>query len=167
MEYVGPIITAIRNAGPRIYGGAFVASCLLLFAPGNLRETIGLNEFVTTHRAYVGCVLVESASLLVVYVVAFCQDFIKEWLGELLSKRRAIALLKELTTEEKEFLKKYIDGDRNTVYAGIHDGIAGGLAAKGIIYLASQVSTAGYPAFPYNLQPWARKALRANPTFLQ
>lgn len=76
--------------------------------------------------------------------------------------------LSELTGEEKEFLRGYILGGENTIYASIYDGIPNGLQAKDIVYRASSLSVPGAPGhkFPYNLQPYVRQILRRSPELL-
>jgi hypothetical protein len=83
-------------------------------------------------------------------------------------RRHLRRTFRELTTAEKEFLRQFIVDGENTAYEPIHSGVAGGLVGKHIIYRASHVSVGGVPGilFPYNLQPYARKALNKNPALL-
>jgi hypothetical protein len=72
-----------------------------------------------------------------------------------------------LTLDEKDFLRPYIWGGENSNYAQFSDGVANGLAAKNIVYRASNMSVPGsLAAFPYNLQPYARAELIKHPHWL-
>ena len=76
-------------------------------------------------------------------------------------------LLSTLSKAEKEFLNRYFDNDTGTLYSEISDGVAGGLAAKKIIFRASNVAIQGSTSFPFNIQPWATVLLRGNPEYLR
>jgi Super-infection exclusion protein B len=79
--------------------------------------------------------------------------------------RAVYKTLSELTMAEKDFLRDFIHGQANTVSAPINDGVAGGLAAKQIIYRPSNISYG--MEWPYNLQPVPRKLLTAHPELLE
>lgn len=72
--------------------------------------------------------------------------------------------LHQLTLEEKDYLAQYIVEQKNSIHA-LGSGVMGGLEAKGITYRASNLGNA-ITGFPYNLQPWAREYLKANPHLL-
>lgn len=158
LEWFGPFVTAIKNAGPLLYAAALIAALLLLFLPEPIVTQIGLTDFRVAYRRELGATLILSASLLAVQasfgVGQFGKGLWKEWEFN----RSARATLRELTAAEKEFLRPYIVDGQNTKYVSIYDGVANGLQAKGIIYRASQLSVPGTPGvlFPWNLQPYAR-----------
>ena len=66
-----------------------------------------------------------------------------------------------LTPEEKGYLVSYIEGQQNTIYVGLDDGIMGGLTAKGITYRSSNMGDL-LNGVAFNLQPWARSYLEEN-----
>jgi superinfection exclusion protein B len=72
-------------------------------------------------------------------------------------ERSELKTLRSLTPAEKRALQPYILKNRNSVDFAIADGVAGGLVAKKILYVAANVSHG--LSFPHNLQPWAREHL--------
>jgi len=164
MDVIGSIFTAVVNGGWKLYLAAFIASAALLFVPDSLASQLGLEEIRHTYRTYAGMVFVASASLLAVNIVSFVVNAaLRPWRDRQFNKA-VYKTLTELTQEEKDFLRSFIHGQANTVSAPINDGVAGGLAAKQIIYRSSNVSH-GFD-WPYNLQPVPRKLLTANPELL-
>lgn len=164
MEWVGSIFTAVIGGGWKIYLAAFIASTALLFIPDSLVVQLGLEEIRHNYRTYAGFVFVASASLLAVNIISFIvQIGLRPW-RDYQFNRAVYRTLSELTQGEKDFLREFIYGGSNTVLAAINDGIAGGLAAKHIIYRASNVSYG--LEWPFNLQPVPRKLLSAHPELL-
>jgi hypothetical protein len=164
MEWIESMITAIINAGWKIYLAVFIASAALLFIPDSFVSQLGLEEIRRTYRTYAGIAFVASASLLAVNIISFIvQIALRPWRDRQFN-RAVYKTLRELTQAEKDFLREFIYGQANTVMAAISDGVAGGLAAKQIIYRASNISYG--LNWPYNLQPVSRKLLSANPELL-
>jgi hypothetical protein len=164
MEFVGSIFTAVINGGWKIYLAGFIASAGLLFIPDSLMSQIGLEEIRHTYRTYAGIVFIASASLLAVNIISFIVRIaLRPWRDRQFN-RAVYRTLSELTQAEKDFLREFIHGRANTVWAAINDGVAGGLTAKRIIYRASNISY-GFD-WPYNLQPVPRKMLSAHPELL-
>jgi Super-infection exclusion protein B len=165
MEWIGSLFSTVINAGWKIYLAAFLASAALLFIPDTLVSQLGLEEIRHSYRTYAGIVLVASASLLTVNIISgIVHLLLKPW-RERQFNRSVHKMLRELTPEEKDFLRPFIFGNANTVAAPINDGIAGGLAAKQIIYRSSNVSL-GFD-WPYNLQPISRQLFSAHPELLE
>jgi hypothetical protein len=164
LESIAPLLTAIKNAGPKIYAGAFIASLLLLFLPANIIAEMGLTDFRLSNRPVIAAIFIISGSLLAVHIffggAPYAKSKLKNW-----SWRKATReYLTELTNQEKEFLRYYINEGQNTRYASIHDGVANGLVAKSIVYRASNFSVGGVPGnkFAFNLQHYARTYLNNN-----
>jgi hypothetical protein len=164
MEWVSSAISTILNAGWKIYLAALLASATLLFLPDPVAVDLGLAEIRNAYRTYAGIVLVGSASLIVVQIIAFLvQICLRPWRNWQFNKA-VYKTLTELTYAEKDFLREFIFGHANTVMAPINDGVSGGLAAKRIIYRSSNVSHG--LDWPYNLQPIPRKLLTEHPDLL-
>lgn len=108
--------------------------------------------------------MIASASLLAAYGISALSSIFYSRLDEQRMRRNYLRILRELTTEEKLFLRPYISENENTSYRAISDGIAGGLTAKRLIYRAANISH-GFN-FPYNLQPVVRRLLNENPDLL-
>jgi hypothetical protein len=164
MEWLGGVISAIKNAGPLLYFAAFIASAALLFLPDNFIVQLGLDQFRQTYRSQAGIVFIASGSLLAAYFLfAVWRVALSPWHNMRL-RRSVYQKLTELTDAEKAFLGPFIIADENTVFASINDGIAGGLQAKGLIYRSSNISH-GFD-WPYNLQPITRRVLKEHPELL-
>ncbi|MFT0879072.1 super-infection exclusion protein B [Rhodopseudomonas sp. G2_2311] len=164
MEIIGSIITAVISGGWKLYLAALLASAALLFIPDWLITHLGLGEIKQTYRTYAGIALVASSSLLMVNLISFIGKIaLKPWHHRQFT-RHVHKALRELTPAEKDFLRDFIHGQANTVSAPINDGVAGGLAAKQIIYRSSNFSYG--LEFQYNLQPVPRKLLSAHPELL-
>jgi hypothetical protein len=112
--------------------------------------------------------LLFGAAVLLVSIGSHIVRGIGSWIEKVRFDRNVRATLKQLTREEKELLRPLIINGENTVYRPISDGVAAGLAAKHILYRASILSVPGSPRmpFPFNLQPYARKALSEDQTLL-
>ena len=142
----------------KIYFAALIASAALLFLPDTFISKLGLEEFRHLHRTEAGAMLIVSASLLFTSAASrvwriVCSPFYKWQFNRMIFKTLA-----ELTFDEKVFLTPYIHLGENTQFAEMYDGVAKGLEAKKILYRSSNISAPG-GAFPYNLQPYARKIL--------
>lgn len=165
VEWIAPLIIAVKKAGPPIYAAGLIACSLLLFLPDPVLTRFGLAEFLQSYRTYVGVGFIASLSLLAVTVLSVIISPISSAFEDWRFKRRGLKTLSELTNAEKQFLRPYIYDGENTHYTSISDGVAQGLVGKNLIYRASQVSTPGMN-FPYNLQPYARRLLIEHPHML-
>jgi hypothetical protein len=166
LESIAQILSAIKNVGIPTVAGIFVATSLLIFIPAEMAGSLGLLEFRSAYRAYLGVAWICCASLLIVHAVIAISAFIRKQYGIWRFKRTTSQTLSELTREEKEFLRPFIYEDKNTVFAKIYDGIPAGLVGKGLLYRASNISAPGSQTFPFNMQPFAREALRKNRSLL-
>jgi superinfection exclusion protein B len=108
---------------------------------------------------FIGIVFIASASLFVVWIIFFVGAPILDALDTWRLRRSGLKTLRDLTDDEKRFLRPYIHGGENTQYAQYSDGVVRGLDHKGVIYRASNVSMPG-GGFPFNLQPYMRRLLR-------
>ena len=134
---------------------------LILFLPLETAKVLAIDRFRDTYRVFLGPAFLLTVS----FLVARMFMFIMQWYSEKrLLKLRQKALYK-LTPEEKGYLIPYIEGQLNTVYVGIEDGIMNGLVAKGITYRAANMGDM-LNGFAFNLQPWAREYLEKNPHLL-
>ncbi len=165
MEWLGSTIAAVINAGWKIYLAALIASVAFLFLPKSIIVQLGLDQLRQTYRTQAGAVLIISASLLLTNVISVAWNLALSPWYDWRFTRKIHKTLSELTFAEKVFLNPYIAGGHNTQYAEAHDGVAKGLEAKLILYRSSNISAAG-GIFPYNMQPYARKILKAHPELL-
>jgi hypothetical protein len=137
--------------------GLFVVGLVFLFAPGSLLNKFGLLNYREEGKAYFGLVSLILAVLIIGAIVGALIDKFHGYFFLRSMKNR----LKFLTTEEKQILWQYIEGETRSLYLSIESGVVKGLVHDQIIYRSSSISTSGYGAltFAHNIQPWAWKYL--------
>jgi len=173
LEAWSGFLGALKQTSPTVFLGLAFSCGLILFGNVDLLENLGLLEFRNSNKGYIGTVFVGSASLVVAQSIAQCGKFIlsvfkqqRERKKIELDLKNSQKMLHELTPDEKAYLVGYIFQDKGTQYFLIEDGIAQGLAAKQIIYRASQIGNM-VDGWAFNIQPWARDYLRANKNLLE
>jgi hypothetical protein len=173
LESLASALSSAKQATPALLLGIALASGALLFLPSNVIETLGLTGMVKEHRPYLGAALVLAIALLAAQSVVAAGGLAQALLAKRKAKRAAVVAeqrrlesLAALTPEERAYLLPYVVEEKNTLYFGLDDGVAGGLQAKGIIYRAANVSTTR-AAFAFNIQPWAREHLMQNLQLLE
>ncbi|MFO0806983.1 MAG: super-infection exclusion protein B [Gemmataceae bacterium] len=135
---------------------------LVLFLPNTVADIVGIADFRHDYRGWIGvCWL-----LAVTLTVAKGLLWTKSVIGDRLARRSRELLLHELTPDEKGYLVPYISGEVSSLDLDVADGVAGGLAGKGIIRAASSIGSLIH-GVPYNLQPWARRYLKEHPELLE
>ncbi len=82
---------------------------------------------------------------------------------ELSNKR----LLANLSNDEKELLREYIENDTKTRDFSIQNGIAMGLKSYNVLYISSNIPRGLKLMVPFNIKPWAREMLKENPKYLK
>lgn len=142
-------------------GVALLVGGLGLFAPQWWFTSLRLAPIADDKRTIL-------AAVVLVGVFGFAYDLLS-WLGLrvkwLVNKRRYVAKLRNLTTEEKQLLCGYILAKQKTQYFPIQDGVVMGLVSDKIIF---QSSTLGFmtTGFAFNIQPWAWDYLRKHPELI-
>jgi hypothetical protein len=134
---------------------------LILFIPDEIAKTLAVDEFRKNYRVFLGPAFLLAISFSVARLFMFI-------LGGHYQRKALKAKqqnLHKLTPEEKGYLVPFIEGQQNSVYVGMDDGIMAGLRAKGITYLAANMGSV-LDGFAFNLQPWAREYLEKNPGLL-
>ena len=76
-------------------------------------------------------------------------------------------LLENLSKDEKELLREYIDNDTKTRNFSYRNGVAMGLKSCNILFISSNLSRGPRLMFPFNIQPWAWEMLKRNPKYLK
>jgi hypothetical protein len=146
----------------RVLWALLFVSGLILWGPEPFVSGLGLGEFIAEYRMYLGVVFL----LLLAATLPTLIHWLGKWcLAKWRSRKALISYqrkLLDLTPEEKKVLRGYLDGNTKTQYLDVSDGVAASLTSAGIIYMATQVSSA-YTDFAYNIQPWAWDHLRKNP----
>lgn len=132
----------------------------MLFAPDSLLSVLGLEQIRSEYRSFLGVGLVASASILVaqgIFGLARLRGkrFMKVWRET----------LHDLSAEERAYLASYVVGGETTKHFAMGDGVAGGLVAKKILYMSSNIGSF-HGGFAHNIQPWARDYLEKHPELL-
>ena len=159
--------TKLLEQSPKILFAILIGGLLFLVAPASVLGSMSLDDFWL--RPYIGIVTILSGALLVTHGATFLIG----WLKTKRSKRKEeekwqetlVKTFASLTPAEKDVLRPYILANENSCLFNISDGVAGGLAAKQILYRASNLGYMGN--FPYNLQTWAREYLEQHPELLR
>jgi hypothetical protein len=159
--------TKLLEQSPKILFAILIAGLLFLMAPASVLGFMSLNDFWL--RPYIGIVTIVAASLLVMHGAGYLVDRVKEKRAKKREQeeweKNVADTLSSLTPAEKRALQPYILKNQNSQLFNYGNGVANGLVAKNILYIASQL---GYwNNFPYNLQPWAREYLAKHLELLQ
>ena len=171
-EALSGFLSGLKQASPALLLGFALASGLVLFSPESFVATLGLDSFRRDNKPYIGGSFVVSIALLVSQLIFSTGTLIRALLAKRQARKKAAQAeidrqkrLQELTPDEKAYLIPYVLHDENTQHFQIEDGVAGGLLAKSIIYQASKVGSI-VEGWAYNIQPWAKAFLQANPDLL-
>lgn len=147
---------------PSILFGIAVVCIVMVALPKSYREYLGYDELINSYRGFISLSGLASG---VLWVVAICKKFIaiiiKKW-QEWRFDKNAPNILRNLTTQEKSYLAKYIAKDVSTLDFEISDGVINGLQKKCVVYQASSISSHHYN-WDFNLQPWVSNALEKYP----
>jgi hypothetical protein len=159
--------TKLLEQSPKILFAILIGGALFLIAPASVLGRMSLNDFWL--RPYIGIVTILAAALLVTHGAAHLVDRFKANRTKKKEQedreRSELEILRSLTPEEKRALQPYILEKKNSALFHVSDGIAGGLVAKKILFMASNVGPWSY--FPHNLQPWAREQLTKHSELLE
>lgn len=133
----------------------------ILFLPDEAAKVLAVNVFRENYRVFIGPTFLLAVSFLLARLFTFLKQ------GRI--ERQNLATKQQrlhcLTPEEKGYLIRYIEGQQNTIYVGLDDGIMSGLIAKGITYRASNMGDL-LNGFAFNLHSWAREFLELTPGVL-
>lgn len=169
---VGAVLSGLKHLTPKVFSAVALFSGALLFSSESLLVTAGLTEFVSAYRTYLGAALFGSLALLLTHSLAAGWKYlvrVASWGWEQLQARRLRErreqMLSELTPAEKHYLLPYIRDDANTQYFDLEDGIASGLAGKGVIFPPTKMLNI-IRGLAYNIAPWAKAYLKRNPHLL-
>ena len=143
-----------------------VITSILLFANDEIIQKLGLLSFREFAKTWIGVIWLVSVGLLVSDIAIKIYEFAKNKYDEKKELESLFQRLENLSENEKNFLSHYIEKNTKTRSAEISDGTANGLSHMKIIYRSSSVSQ-GFTSFPWNIQDWAWKYLKENPSCLK
>jgi hypothetical protein len=164
LESFAPILGALRKASPVPFFAIGLATSFVVFTPDSWATAVGIDELRVQPRQVFGLLFIVSWSLLITYTLAWVVRKANELHASRLRGCVRAQSLTELTSAEKRCLAMYVRGNHNTHLFPLDEGVVGGLVRKDILFQAC--SQAEFHAFPFNLQPWARRYLSAHPNLL-
>ena len=167
MGMIGDIAEGIKAVGQiavKPLLAIALASGSLLYAPAHVIAAAGLADFLAKYRMWIGFALLASCAYLLAQGLAWIFDVISSLLDDVRMKKVRRKWLTKLTPDEKAVLVPYIRNQATSVAYSLNDGAVRGLEGKGVLYRASSVSYG--LEFPFNMQPWAREILSAEPELL-
>lgn len=136
------------------------ASFFGLFAPLDFLEFLGIAFWRAEGKPYLGSVFVVSVAVTGAHYAASIVHWLVGKYRVFLSVRAAQARLNCLSSDEKNFLARYLQNDSHVQSCWIHNSIAAVLRTEGIIYVA--VEQGMTDSFPFTIYPWAWKYLKKN-----
>lgn len=166
IDSISSIFASFKKIAPIPLLALGIASGFILFAPSKVIVVLGIELLRNSGQGVLGGVFVFSWAYLLAHLIGKIYGLISDQNNKRKTNKMRIGYLQELTPQEKGYLTPYIVQGKNTVKFRIEDGIAGGLAAKDILYRASTVGDL-LDGFDYNMQPWARKYLESHRELLR
>lgn len=152
--------------GVKQYLLVFIVTSIVLFSPKTFTDLVGLTEFVSTYRQFIGVAFLFSGAATLLSVVGKVYKSIKALVDSKKAMKIREERLHKLNHREKELLLYYFINDTNTQSLEYNDGTVRELESYRIITRTSRLSQHGF-YFPYNLNPWAREYLTKNPELLK
>ena len=113
---------------------------------------------------WIGFALLASCAFLLAHGLAWVCNVIGSLLDAARMRKVRRKWLTTLTPDEKAVLVPYIRDEAASVEYSLNNGTVRGLEGKGVLFRASAVSYG--LEFPFNMQPWAREILSAEPELL-
>ncbi len=164
MEWIKSIADVIK-LGPRYLVAGMVLAGGALFLPASVHERLGVSEWVAAYKGWIGLVFAVCAVLTAISVFTWLWRLATlAW--ETKQERAALAeRLRRLTEPEKQILRYYFAKNTRSNFLRHQDGVVAGLAAVGVIHLASRTGTLT-EGFAYNISDYAWKIIRENPGLL-
>ncbi|KAB7765723.1 super-infection exclusion protein B [Xanthomonas sacchari] len=164
MEWIKGIADVLK-LGPRYLFAGMVLAGGALFLPTTVHKKLGLSDWIVAYRSWVGLVFAVCAVLTALSALLWLWRRLRlAW--ETKQERTAIVeRLQKLTEPEKQILRYYFAKNTRSNFLRHQDGVVAGLAAIGVIYLASRTGTLT-EGFAYNISDYAWKIIREKPHVL-
>lgn len=158
-------ILDVFKLSPLHFLGVAIASGTLLFGRKSWHEVLGTDAFLTNYRTWIGLVFLGSVTIVSLHALSGLWRSVARVLKRRELRSDGEKRLQNLTPEEKEILRYYIEYNTRTQNLNIQDGIVQGLEHEVIIYRSSNMGSM-VDGFAYNIQPWAWEHLRKHPELL-
>lgn len=179
-------LDSIGKLAPHALFGTAVATAIVLFVPDNAATNLGVDVLREEHRGIFGWAFILSIALFGSWAIG---TFIlskkrkmdaaakraeridkekKEKMEREEEERKKLeahqAQLKQLTSEEKDFIAPFIFKDVTAQYGSLRSGVVKSLLNKSILMPPNGIGNVF--AWAFNIQPWALKHLKEHPEIL-
>ena len=134
----------------------------LMIAPEDVLKALGLRDFRTEYRTWLGLGLIFAAATLLIRGGNSILQLVKRWL----TLRRMKGRLHNLTPEERAILVRYLMEQSRTQRLPADDGVVRGLVTAGVIDRSSGINVWFYDA-DHNLQSWAWDYINKHPGLVE
>lgn len=133
----------------------------IIFLPDTLASKMGVAPIRQSNVLWLSIALLIAGSILLAKILVFIGQ--KIWETILFRKKRQI--LYNLSRDEKDILKQFIDNDCSAIYVDMRNGVSAGLIAYGVLYQANPMVDI-LRGRPINIHPGVRIYLKKNPRLL-
>ena len=159
--WVSNVLAWIKQPIPYLLSFSFVLG-LLIFGPGWIARDLGVNQVVSQHRWALGIGFIITFIAIMAALLSLAERHIIDYVSNRLWLRRKAKRMHDLTPQERQILKSFLENNTRSCTLNNASGVVGGLVAEEIIYRSSSMGQFG-AYFSYNIQPWAWDYLRKNP----
>lgn len=164
MEWIKGIADVLK-LDPRYLVAGMLLTGGALFLPASVHEQLGISSWVVAYKGWIGLAFAACAVLTTLSALTWVGQLV--WsLWETKMRRSDIAeRLQKLTEPEKQILRYYLAKNTRSNSLRHQDGVVAGLAAVGVIHLASRTGTL-VEGHAYNISEYAWKIIQENPDLL-
>lgn len=165
MEVLKGALDFIKLA-PRYLFALGFASGFLLWTDKSILDSLGVKDFVSSNKFYLGLTFVLASALFVVDIFVRLLDRARQKWAFREYKRFIVERLHMLTEDEKQILRFYIVNNTRANSLKIDDGVVQGLATAQIIYRSASVGDL-LRGWAFNISDVAWDYLHKNPHLLE
>ena len=158
MNVAAHVIAFLKN--PKNACALLLFTGLLLFLPSWVGDNIGVTEFITKYKMWLGLGFLGGMVLCLVNIGEGVLGQVRTVRARFIIKNQ----LRQLSPGEKRVLRLYIDANSKTHVFKVTDGVVGGLEKKGILYRPTEWGRVDRVA--YNLHDWIWVYLKRHPDLI-
>jgi hypothetical protein len=116
---------------PRFLFAIWVIGALFLYLPVQTKDTIGITEFITTYRTFIGIATIVAFVLWIIQLEPW--EIIFDLLNEKRFNKEFSAKIDDLSDEERILLAYCIARKKQTIHLTVNHSVATSLRAKGFL----------------------------------
>ncbi len=164
-EIVKSLIEILKLAPRYLAAIALIAGALILLPP-DILAMLGLEEFSTEYRMWLGLSLLVSLGICLVSVVLWLYQSILDVLNRRSIRSFIVKKLNRLTEDEKQILRYYFAKETRSNTLKLDDGVVQELVRCRIIYRSARLGNL-VQGFSHNINDLAWDYIHANPHVLE